>query len=343
MFLRCILGLCLFLAGTPAVLASPFGAADGHSIFALGDARVVSTRLPERVAAGGTLYLNKSRFGTALTADDLAANRNSIVAQGELTMINNTVVTGDIRHGAAAALNRVQFDDDSSTVALGKPIDFATAAGELSALSDQLAGYSTTGSTDFANRTYMLTGQGDLSLEVFTIDLDAQRNKARTIALTNIDPDATVVVNVTGENWRSWGMHAHDQVTFKGEVFENFLSLATASQVVFNFVDMTELKFENFKMFGTVLASDAEVIFKRGRFTGAAIVQGMNAQNVTWGDRMGGFTGSFDQIAGLVSNDGFGGGTNSIEGEVPTPAALGLMLAGAALIRLRCKRPAGTA
>jgi choice-of-anchor A domain-containing protein len=202
-----------------------------------------------KVAAGGTISLTDFAVGVRLPGSDIA---NTLVAGGDLTLSRGGV-WGDAWYGGSYGADpSVVYPH--GTVAQGTPIDFAARFTELRSLSSRLGGLPAHGVTTLEPWGGIMLRGTDPSLNVFDVNASAFSGAA----LWSIDAPAgsLVVVNIRGAS-----------ATFSG--FGTFFSGGIDQHdVLYNFVDATQIDAQGFGFWGTVLAPQANVTFNNGSWDG---------------------------------------------------------------------------
>jgi choice-of-anchor A domain-containing protein len=311
-------------AGLAAALATPAAAdtAADFNLFVLGNFHAVGSDEEGRVAVGGDFYARGHSVG--LLADPVAVN---LVVGGSLNAKNGSA------YGQTIVGGGVTTDDSwspSNILPSGtpSPVDFAAEGQRLRDLSDTLAGYAATGTTDYLYcGSCQITLTGALSgLNVFTID-------GAKLAATNtfniyLPADGFALINVTGTT----GKFANAGMFFNGQAID-LAHENLGSRMLWNYADATSLDFRGIAMAGSVLAPNADYVGGPGVVYGQMVVKSFGGQdwNVTQINNVRDGT-------GLLNPPPPGGA-------VPEPATWALMIGGFGLAgsALRRRRAAAAA
>ena len=247
----------LSLAATMALgfsaQASAFslGQASDFNVFVLGNLEQSNVDTEGRMAVGGNATLTDYGVGVKLTNSN--GTRNDLIVGGNLTYTRGKVFNGNAVYGGTVNLSLVGIPN--GTAFQGNPIDFATAGQELLDLSAYLGGLSANGTTNFQYGQVTLNGSGS-GLNVFNL-LGSDLSAANTFTI-NADPNATVLVNITGEtiNFGNFGF---------------FLNGVDKQNVLYNFVDAKNLSSNAVGIQGSLLAPKATYQFDNGNIDGTLI------------------------------------------------------------------------
>lgn len=207
------------------------------------------------------------------------------------------------------------------TVTRGNPIDFKSAFDHFTELSQELAGLGNTGGVEFKyNNWLLLNGTSDSDLYVANIT-GKMLADATDLTATGLDPNDTLVINVSGKNVN------FDSLSYGKR--ESFAALnLSSSHILFNFFEAENITFGGgFK--GNILAPKANFNFTHGDLSGQVIAKswtgGWGAQANLWD---GFFVPPVDDSPILPP-----------QVSVPEPSTLFLLFAGLlALILIRRKR-----
>jgi choice-of-anchor A domain-containing protein len=139
------------------------------------------------------------------------------------------------------------------------PEDFTAERVRLKSLSERLAGLGATGTVNSFWGTLVLSGDEVSDIQIFDIT-GRQAAGSHTVFVCNIPDDATIIVNIDGEET------GFDHMTM--------WSLALCNnRVLFNFHEATTLRFVAVEVQGSVLAPRAAVNSMGGVIFGTAIAR----------------------------------------------------------------------
>lgn len=228
--------------------AISLGPASGFNVFVLGDIEQNFVDTEGKMAAAGNVTLTDYAVGSGFASNPTGDN---LIVGGNLNFTRGTVF-GNAVYGGTANLSLV---DVKGTASQGNPIDFAAAGQELRNLSAYLGGLSANGTKTFEYGQVTLNGSGS-GLNVFNL-LGSELSAANTFTI-NADPNATVLVNITGEtiNFGNFGF---------------FLNRVDKQKVLYNFIDATNLSSTGVGIKGSLLAPKAHYQFDNGHIDGNLI------------------------------------------------------------------------
>jgi choice-of-anchor A domain-containing protein len=290
--IRSCLLLSFFMAFPLTVQASILGIAGEYNIFMFDDIVQYGTDVEGRVAGGGDVTYGKaneivsgvvqdngfsiaSKVMATQGLPDLVAGRNVSLENGSVGYLGSATPgspgyqNGVVNWGGTAAIaSNVGYDKINSGP--GTPINSAAEQKYLTTMSGTWGGFSANGTTDFlynnANQLYriQLTGT-DSSLNVFS--LDAANIGSNLGFYIDAPLTSTVLVNITGEtaNLINFGFYfkdyddkipSSDYIPGASEFYPN-------SNILFNFLDATELTINLIEINGSILAPFAYVDFMK--------------------------------------------------------------------------------
>ncbi|MFH1057289.1 MAG: choice-of-anchor A family protein, partial [Pseudomonadota bacterium] len=291
------------LAGSPAQAASiDFGAASSYNTFILNNF-YGSSDTQGALAVGGTATLEHYSVGDQLAP---TFSGDSLVVGGTLNYLGGRVFYGDVAVGGAANLNSGVYwglvnngqSYQENLGASGLPVDFDAAGAYLRNLSTSLASLPTTGTATQLWGGVKVQGDGSSDLQVFTVSGSDLSSSTWWHALSSIPSDATILLNILGDN-----------ITLTGglQPLEPY-----SDRVVFNFVEATSINIHGVSVEGSILAPFADILNAEGVIQGQLI-----AKN---------FSGSLQQNLNPFQPYGDPGGGAS----VPEPGSLLLLGSGLA-------------
>jgi len=239
-------------------MAVNLGIAQDYNVFVFGDMNQ-SSDSEGRVAVGGNATF--TNFGIA----DRLANSNGadtrLIVGGDLTYNGGQIFGGNAVVGGTLKTS-VNFNcSPNCGVSSGKPINFDAARQELTYLSDSLAGLNSTGLTEYKWSGIHLQGNNS-DLNIFTID-GSQFSNSSYLNLSGVGSNSTVVFNILGNsvNISNFGMN---------------LNGVNKQNILFNFVDATQVKTTGFSFQGSVLATKANVLFNNGNVEGTLVASSLS-------------------------------------------------------------------
>jgi choice-of-anchor A domain-containing protein len=233
--------------------AATFGPASNYNVFVFGDMNQ-SSDAEGRVAVGGNANFTNFGIGDRLENSNGADTR--LVVGGDLNYQGGQIFGGSAVVGGQVKSN-VNFNCGSNCkVSLGQPIDFGAAKTYLDGFSQQLGNLSNNGTTEYKWGGIHLQG-GNSDLNVFTID-GSQFGNSSYLNLNGIQSGATVLFNILG-----------DAVSIKN--FGMNLNGINKENVLFNFVNATQVQTSGFSFAGSVLATNANFKFDNGNVEGRFI------------------------------------------------------------------------
>lgn len=246
------LAATMVLSFSTQASAFTLGPAQDFNVFVFGDVQQTHTDVEGRMAVGGNAFLTGYGVGDKLTNSH--GTRNDLIVGGDLTYNSGQVFNGNAVYGGTGQISS-QVGFPNGSYYQGTPIDFTVARQQLLGLSTYLGNLTPTGATSFEFGQIALNGTGS-GLNVFNVSA-AQLSTANSFTI-NASADATVVVNITGQD-----------ITFNNLGFS--LKGVNKQKVLYNFVDATKLSSSGATIAGSVLAANAAYDFNNGNIEGTLI------------------------------------------------------------------------
>ena len=245
----------------PPECADDLGAAQEYSIFALGGAVSRNATVAGRIAAGGDVDFENVVMATHVPRG--APEEPVLVSGGDIDYTRGVVHAGSIIaagsvEGVSDKVRRSLPAGASVTGYAQLPFDFDAEAGNLRQLSARLAGFPSTGLAEYFAAILTLRGDGVSDFQFFTVDAQQARS-ARSLHLRDIPRQATVIVNVRGEQ----AVFSHIGMAVPGWM---------RGRVLFNFSEAISLEFTAVALKGSVLAPMAELTNSGGIIFGTVAV-----------------------------------------------------------------------
>jgi choice-of-anchor A domain-containing protein/uncharacterized repeat protein (TIGR01451 family) len=220
------------------------GEAEGFNVFIFEDMNQPTADVQGKVAVGRDGFFSNFSCGDLLPAS--GGTVDVLVVGRHLTFTSGNVVGGNIVYGNTGTVSQMVGIVDG-TLRQDSPVDFASATTHLTALSTQLAGYTTNGTTNMSGVTLTLNGS-DPFLNVFNVTA-AQMTLTQEVYI-NVPNGSAVVVNVDGDNI-DWGGNL-------------VVSGTTITNCMFNFHNATSIIIQQIDVTGSILAPLAHVNFISG-------------------------------------------------------------------------------
>ncbi|MDP5337690.1 MAG: choice-of-anchor A family protein [Nodularia sp. (in: cyanobacteria)] len=243
----------------PAIAAN-LGIAQDYNVFVFGDMNQ-SSDSEGRVAVGGNATF--TNFGIADRLSNSNGTDTRLVVGGDLTYNNGQIFGGNAVVGGTVN-TPVYFNcSPNCGVTSGNPIDFDAARQELNHLSNHLGELAaTTTTTQYNYGGIQLQGNND-DLNVFTID-GSKFSSSSYLDLKGVGSNSTVLLNILGDsvNIQNFGLNYFDGVK--------------KENVLFNFVDATQVTTTGFSFKGSVLATKANVNFNNGNVEGTIVASSLS-------------------------------------------------------------------
>ena len=209
-----------------------------------------------KVAAGGNIAMSDFSVGSRLADNNIA---NTLVAGGNLSLQRGGV-WGDAWYGGSySADHDVVYPRGTATQ--GSPINFAGRFASLQSLSSAFAQVAANGTTTRESWGGLFLSGSNSALNVF--DLNA--SDLNGAVLFNLDAPAgsLAVVNVRGASASFSGF----SINLGGGIGEQ--------DVLFNFVNTTQINATGIGLRGTLLAPGADVSFSNGNWNGGIYARSM--------------------------------------------------------------------
>jgi choice-of-anchor A domain-containing protein len=226
-----------------------------------------ATMTDSRVYYGSTLVNGTARIANADLSGNLTINGDAHLKNGS---VDNLLTVGGYRDIDSFGNNKIQ------TATVASPVDFGADQTYLTSYSQTLSQSASTGTVtrgDSDNSRYMLTltGDGSSDTQVFNLTASDLAN-AYDISLIGIGDASSVLINVNGVNvsMRNMGGGNPDNpnsLLNSTTLFQNMANL----DVLFNFHNAESIDLYNIGIYGTLLATSADVTANEGRLTGHMI------------------------------------------------------------------------
>ncbi|MCF4969633.1 choice-of-anchor A family protein [Nostoc sp. CMAA1605] len=239
-------------------MAVNLGIAQDYNVFVFGDMNQ-SSDSEGRVAVGGNATF--TNFGIADRLTNSNGTDTRLVVGGNLTYNNGQIFGGNAVVGGTVK-TPVYFNcSPNCGVKSGQLIDFNTARQELTNLSGYLGGLTSTNTTEYKWGGIILTGNNS-DLNVFTID-GSKFSSSSYLDLKGVGSNSTVILNILGSSI---------DIKYFGL---NYFG-ANKQNVLFNFVDATQINTTGFSFQGSVLATKANVNFSNGNVEGTLVASSLS-------------------------------------------------------------------
>jgi choice-of-anchor A domain-containing protein len=294
-------GLSLAAGAFAPAQAASLGAASNFNAFIFQTMNQQSDA-EGRVAVGGNATFTNYGIGDRLPNSNGADNR--LVVGGNLTYNGGQVFGGNAIYGGTASLNNVGIT--GGQFKQGVAIDFVAAAQQLTHYSAYLGSLATNSTTTYQPWGGIQLQGASSGLNIFTLDASklSQTNNLQITAAGS----STVLINVVGTtaSMQNFGMN---------------LNGVNKQNVLFNFVNATQLSSSGVTIQGSVLAPLATYNFNNGNLEGTLVANSVSG------------TGEFHNylFQGTLPTD--------TSAAVPEPTTIaGLLLAGAGLAKLKRKK-----
>lgn len=242
-------GAAILLAVSTSSAIASLGLASGYNVFVFGDMSQ-SSDAQGKVAVGGNATF--TNFGIA---DRLSNSTDPhLVVGGNLTYNGGQVFGGNAVYGGTAQVNGAGIPNGAFLQ--GNPINFAAAKQYYTQLSANLGNLSATGTTTYYPWGGIQLDGANADFVVF--DLDGAKLSSTNFLQINAKANATVIVNIRGNN-----------INLKN--FGIQLNGVSKQNILYNFVDATNLSSTSFSFQGSVLAPHAHYQFDNGNLEGTLI------------------------------------------------------------------------
>jgi len=274
-----VLGLLLSFSAKANATDFNLGVADNYNLFATsgtvdissggGDVTQTDSDIQGAVAAAGNITLTNFSVGALLPSN---YSGPALVAGGNLTL-DSGYVNGTAYYGGSSSSNSITAvgsppGNTSLTPTQGSLINFANADSYLQTLSTSYASETTNGTTSApGNGTITLTGHSNTGIDVFTVT--TEQLASATDLVINADPNATVIINVTGTS-ATLGIGNGPGGTNAGIGIQ--INNTSEQNVLYNFYQATSLQAQGVGILGTVLAPQAAFTFNNGQADGNVVV-----------------------------------------------------------------------
>jgi choice-of-anchor A domain-containing protein len=260
-------GAAIFLAVSTSSAIASLGLASGYNVFVFGNMNQTSDA-QGKVAVGGNATFTNFGIGNVLANSNGATPH--LVVGGNLTYNGGQVFGGSAIYGGTAQISNAGIPNGSFQQ--GTSIDFAAAKQYYTQLSASLGNLPANGTTTYHPWGGIQLDGGNDDFVVF--DLDGAKLSSTNSLQINAKAGATVVVNITGTN-----------ITLKD--FGIQLNGVSKQNVLYNFVNATNLTSTGFSFQGTVLAPFAHYQFDNGNLEGTLIAASVSGSgefhNYTFG------------------------------------------------------------
>jgi choice-of-anchor A domain-containing protein/uncharacterized repeat protein (TIGR01451 family) len=254
--------LALGIVALPVqTFASVLGTAGEFNTFIFGDYSCTSDA-EGRVAVGGNMAASGYSVADKLTEDEVEKyNSDMLIVAGNLTFASGRVYYGNIRVGGN--VNMPSYVPDGELITdESLPIDFDKEKAYLEALSEELSRLSSTGTVVNNYGGLSFSGDGESTLQVFTVDGSELLN-AWGFQLQNVPSGATVLFNVSGSSSGLTNMSLEALTSIQ-------------DKVLFNFYEATSLQLSGVAVRGSVLAPFAQIKNPQGVIWGTIIAASWN-------------------------------------------------------------------
>ncbi|MCA0387272.1 MAG: choice-of-anchor A family protein [Bacteroidetes bacterium] len=232
------------------------GAAEGYNVFTLQDMNQPTADVEGKVAVGRDGFFSNFSAGDLLPAS--GGTVDVLVVGRHLTFASGNVTGGNVVYGTSGTVSQ-QVGIVDGTLRQGNPVDFNAAGAYLTALSTQLAGYTTNGSTTMSGVTLTLNG-ADPFLNTFSVTA-AQMTQTQEVYV-NVPNGSVALINVAGDSI-DWG----GNLVVSGTPITNCM---------FNFHDAKKITIQSIDVTGSVLAPLADVNFISGVQHGQMICKSLS-------------------------------------------------------------------
>jgi len=242
-----------------SVQAFDLGTAENYNALILQNMNAQNTDAEGRVAVGGNATLTNYGIGSSLTNSHGTDNR--LVVGGNLSYNGGQIFGGDAVVGGT--VNTLVYFNCSPNCAVksGQVIDFNTAAQQYDSLAQSLGALGATGTTQYQYGGIELQGNNS-SLNIFTIN-GSEFSSSTYLNFNDIGSNSTVLLNITGNNIdiQNFGLN---------------LNGVNKQDILFNFVNATQLTTSGFSFEGSVLAPFANFSFSNGNLEGTLIANSLS-------------------------------------------------------------------
>ncbi len=245
----------------PPECMQDLGAAANYNVFVSNSFTSSYSYADGRIAAGGDVdllcYIIGGELGSIHPAE-------TVLLSGGNVVFDEGIVYGSIRAGGSVdgVADSVRSTMPSGATVTGHaevPEDFTAERVRLKSLSERLAGLGATGTVNSFWGTLVLSGDEVSDIQIFDIT-GRQAAGSHTVFVCNIPDDATIIVNIDGEET------GFDHMTMWSLALRN-------NRVLFNFHEAITLRFVAVEVQGSVLAPRAAINSMGGVIFGTAIAR----------------------------------------------------------------------
>ncbi len=270
------------------VVSAPFylGQAANFNAYVLENMQGNASDVEGRLAVGGDLTLNNYGLGLQLASDNQhpvvtvggdVSMRNARIYHGDAVAAGNIDIDASVGlYGTDAYHNTHQFYQDSS-------FDFASTNDELMYKSSLWGSYGATAPVIVdgdSSSIWNLTLAGDQEINIFSIDAATLSASGKGIFI-DVPQTSYNIINVYGESVELFntGFHLADGSKFPDNRPEDGAAGrhdgSYANNLLFNFVDATDLSLHGIGFKGSILAPLADTSFFNGHIDGNLIVKNL--------------------------------------------------------------------
>lgn len=213
-----------------------------------------------RLAVGGNASLSSYSVGDKL---EPGQHEDILIVGEDLTVSGGRVYFGNIVVGGEANMPGYDVADGELLTNQDElPIDFAAEEAYIKSLSAELSQESGNGNVEKQWGGIYLTGNGTDDTQIFNLD-GSDLLAAHTFQASNINEDATVIFNVSGDLAGLTNMSMNSLLPIR-------------NNVLFNFYEATSLTLGGISVEGSILAPFANVINPMGVINGTIIANSWN-------------------------------------------------------------------
>ncbi len=256
--------VALFVLPTGAqALDLDLGNAGAYSAFIFEDAASL-TSIAGRLAVGGNLSVTKADIGAGTPA---LANTPSLVVRGNISSYSSGALWSGASPGYGVYLG-TKATSVPASLDLRKvtslPVDFDSERVYLGVVSEQWRDAPSTGQVTRGAGVVQLTGT-QAAVEVFVLAA-ADVASAQTLKVTNVRPDAHLVINLAADTLR--------RLSF---TIDTAALQPWRGRALFNAHDAETVKFNDLTLWGTLLAPNACVCNSTGKLEGSVVARKWSA------------------------------------------------------------------
>lgn len=284
------------------------GLVDGFNVVTLGKFSSQNGDLQGTLAVGGNLVLQNYSLNQSAPVPNTSGGGYDTVAAGNFSLAGGTLY--GTAHSASASFTNATVCNGCSATGSSSPVDFTSVAQSARATNSFLYHLTPTGTATTLYSALVLNASGGASLQVFSITSAELSNNAG-IDITNLDPSATVVINVTDSG-------SHSATTSAAGLAINHNLVQRAGNVLFNFGSgITDISLAN-SFYASLLAPSAHITGGYGAFNGDLLAGSYSGSN-------------------QFNLDGFSGTHPTPSCPTPEPSSIG-MIVGAMFLGLGIKK-----